>query len=102
MADLGVAAVVLAAQLLAMVGVALLFSAIAVFFRDLKDVLNLYCLVALFLMPVVYLPGWVPAMFQPLMWANPFTYMAWVYQDVIYFGRIEHPVRGCCSSRARR
>lgn len=84
--------VVLAAQLLAMFGVAFLFSAGAVFFRDLKDVINLFCLVAMFLMPVVYLPGWVPAMFRPLLWANPFTYMVWVYQDVIYFGRVEHPI----------
>lgn len=82
---------VFAIQLAAMIGVALIFSSIAVFFRDLRDVIGLYCLVAMFLMPIVYLPGWVPAAFQPVLWANPFTYMVWVYQDVIYFGRFEHP-----------
>ena len=84
--------IVLAAQCLAMIGVAFLFSAIAVFFRDIKDFINLFTLVAMFLMPIVYLPGWVPAIFRPVIWLNPFTYMVWVYQDVIYFGRIEHPI----------
>jgi lipopolysaccharide transport system permease protein len=84
--------IVLAAQCLAMIGVAFLFSAIAVFFRDIKDFINLFTLVAMFLMPVVYLPGWVPEIFRPVIWINPFTYMVWVYQDVIYFGRIEHPM----------
>lgn len=83
---------VLLAQCLAMIGVAFLLSAVAVFFRDLKDFMNLFTLVALFLMPVVYLPGWVPEIFRPVIWINPFTYMVWVYQDVIYFGRIDHPI----------
>ncbi len=84
--------VVFAMQLLAMIGVAFILSAIAVFFKDIKDIVGLICLIAIFLMPIVYLPGWVPAGFQPILWVNPFTYMVWVYQDVIYFGRIEHPV----------
>ena len=82
--------VIFGIQLAAMIGVALILSSIAVFFRDIRDVINLYCLVAMFLMPIVYLPGWVPAAFQPVLWLNPFTYMVWVYQDAIYFGRIEH------------
>ncbi len=84
--------VVLAWQLLAMIGVALVLSALAVFVRDLRDVIGLFSMVAIFLMPVVYLPGWVPPLFQPVMLANPFTYMVWVYQDVIYFGRVAHPI----------
>ena len=42
-------------------------------------------------MPIVFLPGWVPSVFKPLILANPFTYMTFVYQDTIYFGRFEHP-----------
>lgn len=83
--------VVLAVQLLAMTGAAFLLSASAVFFRDLKDFVALFALVAMFLMPIFYLPGWVPEAFVPLLWINPFTYMIWMYQDVIYFGRFEHP-----------
>ena len=83
--------VVFAVQMAAMIGVALALSAIAVFFRDIRDLIGLFCMVAMFLMPIVYLPGWVPAAFRPILWMNPFTYMIWVYQDVIYFGRFEHP-----------
>jgi lipopolysaccharide transport system permease protein len=83
--------VVFAAQFLAMVGIAFTLSAVAVFFKDIKEFVQLFSLIAIFVMPIVFLPGWVPAVFRPILWVNPFTYMIWVYQDVIYFGRIEHP-----------
>jgi lipopolysaccharide transport system permease protein len=83
--------VIFAAQLAAMSGTALLLSAISVFFRDIKDFVTLFSMVAMFMMPIVYLPGWVPEIFRPVLWLNPFSYMAWVYQDAIYFGRFEHP-----------
>lgn len=88
----GLLALVVTAQVLAMAGAGFVLSATAVFVRDVREILTLFVLIAMFLMPIFYLPGWVPALFQPLLWANPFTYMVWVYQDVIYFGRIEHPI----------
>lgn len=78
-------------QLLAMVGVGLLLSATSVFVRDLKDLVQLFAQVGLFLMPVVYLPDMVPALFRPVLYLNPFSYMTWSYQDALYYGRIEHP-----------
>lgn len=82
---------VLVVQVMAMIGTGFFLSALAVFFRDIKDLVTLFSLVAIFIMPIVFLPGWVPRVFQPLVWANPFTYMVLVYQDTIYFGRFEHP-----------
>ena len=79
-------------QILAMIGVAFTLSSVAVFFRDIKEIVQVFGMVAVFLMPIVFLPGWVPPIFRPILWINPFTYMIWVYQDVIYFGRIEHPL----------
>ncbi len=79
-------------QFLAMVGVAFLLSAVAVFFKDAKDIVGVFCLIAIFLMPIVYLPNMVPGVFRYILWANPFTYMVWVYQDIIYYGRMEHPI----------
>lgn len=78
-------------QTLAMVGLAFAFSAISVFFRDLKEFVQAFATVNVFLMPVVYLPGWIPDVFRPIIYLNPFSYMVWVYRDVIYYGRIEHP-----------
>ncbi|MBT4867870.1 MAG: ABC transporter, partial [Planctomycetaceae bacterium] len=28
---------------------------------------------------------------RPLLYLNPFSYLAWCYQDVCYYGRFEHP-----------
>jgi lipopolysaccharide transport system permease protein len=83
---------VFAVQILAMIGFAFILSAVTVFFKDSKEFVQLFSLIAIFLMPIVFLPGWVPVLFRPIIWINPFTYMVWVYQDLIYFGRFDHPV----------
>lgn len=84
--------VLLLLQFLAMCGVAYVLSALGVFLKDVRDVVQLSALVLIFLMPVVYLPNQVPAAFKFVLWLNPFTYMVYCYQDVLYFGRIAHPV----------
>jgi lipopolysaccharide transport system permease protein len=83
--------VLLLLQFLAMCGVAYVLSALGVFLKDVRDVVQLSALVLIFLMPIVYLPTQVPAAFNPVLWLNPFTYMVYCYQDVLYFGRIAHP-----------
>ncbi|MBM3678897.1 MAG: hypothetical protein FJW96_13615 [Actinobacteria bacterium] len=79
-----------ALQIVGMIGFAYALAAIGVFFRDVRDLVQLSAIVLIFLMPIVYLPGSVPRQFDPLLWLNPFTYMVYAYQDVLYFGRIEH------------
>lgn len=81
----------LALQVIAMIGVAFLLAAVSVFVRDLKDVVQLFCLAGMYLIPAFYLPAWVPDLFKPLLYLNPFSYLVWCYQDALYFGRIEHP-----------
>jgi len=78
-------------QALAMLGVAMAFAAIGVFLRDLKEIVGLFTVAGLYLMPAFYLPAWVPPIFKPVLYANPFSYMIWCYQDALYFGRIDHP-----------
>lgn len=77
-------------QLLAMAGAAYLLSAIGVFFRDVKDLVQVSLLLSTYLMPIVYLPEWVPAVLRPILYLNPFSYMVWCYQDALYYGRFEH------------
>lgn len=77
-------------QFLAMVGVAFILAAVGVFIKDVRDVVQLSAIVLIFLLPIVYLPSQVPAAFDPILWLNPFSYMIWCYQDVLYFGSIEH------------
>jgi lipopolysaccharide transport system permease protein len=75
-----------------LIGFAWLFSAIAVFFRDLKDFVAVWSNLGVFMLPVVYLPQWVPDIFLPLVYVNPLSCLIWIHQDIFYFGRIAHPV----------
>jgi lipopolysaccharide transport system permease protein len=84
--------VVAAIHLLALFGLAFLLSAVTVFFRDTQDLVNVFATAGLYILPVTYLPQWVPGLFRPLLYVNPFSYLIWMYQDVLYFGRIEHPM----------
>lgn len=84
----------LALQVIAMIGVAYLLSAVAVFFRDLRELVQLFTTAGLFLAPILFLPKWIETAWPPLAWIinmNPFSHLVWCYQDVVYFGRFEHP-----------
>jgi lipopolysaccharide transport system permease protein len=76
---------------LAMIGVSYILSAIGVYFRDIKDFVQVFSVTGVYLMPAFYLPESVPNFFRPLLYLNPFSYMIWCFQDVLYFGRFEHP-----------
>jgi lipopolysaccharide transport system permease protein len=79
-------------QIMMMIGLSFILAGIGVFFRDLKEIVQLFCLAGVYIMPVFYLPDWVPDQFKAVMYLNPFSYMIWCYQDAIYYGRFEHPI----------
>jgi len=83
--------VVFILQTLAMIGVSYLLAAIGAYFRDVKEIVQDFSTVAFFILPILYLPEAVPAALRVLLYINPFSYMIWCYQDVLYFGRIAHP-----------
>lgn len=87
----GMLPVLLVLQMFAMVGVGYVLSSVSVYFRDLKDIVQVFGGIGVYLMPVLYPPDWVPPVLQPLLYLNPFSYMVWCYQDVLYLGRFEHP-----------
>lgn len=73
-------------------GLGFLLSSTGAFFRDLKDFVQVFAMAGVYLLPIFYLPAWVPALFKPVIYLNPFSYMIWCYQDAVYYGRFEHPV----------
>jgi lipopolysaccharide transport system permease protein len=72
-------------------GLALLLSAITPYFRDVVELVRVFVTVNMFLMPVIYQPNMVPGLLRYIVVANPFSHLIWCYQDIIYFGSIEHP-----------
>lgn len=78
-------------QFLALTGIGYGLSLAGAYFRDLKDILQVTFLMAVYLMPVFYLPAWVPALFKPILIFNPFSSLIWCYQDIFYFERVAHP-----------
>lgn len=82
---------VLAMHFALAVGSAYILSSLTVFIRDLHEVMSVFCLVAMYITPAIYLPDWVPEPFRPFLYLNPFSYLIWVYQDTFFFGEIEHP-----------
>ena len=83
--------VLIAMQLMAMIGVAFILAPIGAYFRDTKNFVQVFAVAGVYLMPVFYLPTWVPELFKPLLYLNPFSYLVWCYQDALYYGRFEHP-----------
>jgi lipopolysaccharide transport system permease protein len=82
--------VLIAVQALFMVGLAFFVSAISVYFRDIKDVVQVFALTGVYLIPAFYLPEFVPPLFRPILYANPVSYLIWCYQDLLFYGRFEH------------
>ncbi len=78
-------------QGLAMIGASYVLSAVGAYFRDVKDLVQVFTVVNIYLMPVFYLPDFAPAPLRVLLFLNPFSHLIWCYQDVLYFGRMEHP-----------
>jgi lipopolysaccharide transport system permease protein len=74
------------------IGVGYLLASLTVFVRDLREIVSVFCLIAMYITPAVYVEDWVPAAFKPLLYCNPFSYLIWVYQDTLFYGEFRHPV----------
>jgi lipopolysaccharide transport system permease protein len=79
-------------QVLFLVGLCSILAAIGAGFRDLRELIQVLTVIGIYLMPIVYLPSMVPLLIQRALYANPFSYLIWCYQDALYFGRFQHPV----------
>jgi len=78
-------------QALAMIGVSYILAAVGAYFRDVKDIVQVFSTVAFFIMPMIYVPEQVPASVRAVLYLNPFSYMVWCFQDILYFGCFKHP-----------
>lgn len=82
-------------QLLAEAGCALLFSAVGVFFRDMKDIVGILCFILIYSMPIFYLPTMVPQKFNYFLGLNPLYHMIAMYHDALFYGQINSWLSWC-------
>lgn len=81
---------VIAMHALLCIGLTLGLSVTTPFLRDIREFVTIYMSVSMYFTPAIYLPDWVPAAVRPILYLNPFSYVMWVYQDVLFFGEIRH------------
>jgi len=70
-------------------GLALLFSAVTVFFRDMEHILSIITMAWIYLTPVLYPIDMIQdPQIQKLFYLNPMTSVIVAYRDVLYYGRV--------------
>ena len=72
--------VLIVMQVMAMIGVAYILAPIGAYFRDIKDFIQLFATTGMYLMPIFYLPTWVPSLFKPILYINPFSSVRLTYK----------------------
>lgn len=82
--------VLLYMQITMMIGIAYILSSIGVYFKDIKDIVQILGAIGVFILPVMYQPSQVSSFVRIIIYANPFTYLVLCYQDLFVFGQFEH------------
>lgn len=69
-------------------GMAMLSSAITVYFRDLEHILGIISMVWMYMTPVLYSIDLIPERLQSLYRLNPMTSIITAYRDILYYGQV--------------
>jgi lipopolysaccharide transport system permease protein len=72
-------------------GFALFLSAMTPYFRDLSELVRIFLVANVYLIPIMYIPNMAPQALRFELEANPFSHLIWCYQDVFYFEAVDHP-----------
>ena len=83
--------VLIGIQAVGMAGVAMLLAAVGVYFRDVKDLVQVFSTACMFMMPLFYTLA-DTGDYAWLLLFNPFTHLLGTYRDVLYFGAITQPI----------
>lgn len=78
-------------QVLLAVGLSLGLGSIAVFFRDLTQVMGMALNLGFFLTPIVYPSSAIPAKFRWIFDINPFYFIVEIYRDILVRGKFPDP-----------
>ncbi len=80
--------IVMAVEYILALGIALLVSAVTVYFRDLEHILGILTMAWMYLTPIVYPISIVPQRLLPVFMVNPMTSIVLAYRDILYYAKI--------------
>lgn len=80
--------VIMAVEYLLALGMALLASAVTVYFRDLEHILGIISMAWMYMTPIMYDKAIVPERLLPVFNLNPMTHVIECYRDVLYHKEI--------------
>lgn len=71
-------------------GIAMLTSALTVYFRDLEHILGIVTMAWMYLTPILYSVDMIPENLLPIFYLNPLTPIIIGYRDILYYKNIPH------------
>lgn len=77
--------IVMLVEYLLSLGIAMLTSALTVYFRDLEYILGIISMAWMYLTPVMYNIDMVPEKFAKIFYLNPMTPITIAYRDILYY-----------------
>lgn len=79
---------VMIVEYLLALGIAMLSSALTVYFRDLEHILGIVSMAWMYITPILYDVSVVPEDFRPLIYFNPMTGIILCYKDILYYKQL--------------
>jgi ABC-2 type transport system permease protein len=80
--------VIMIVEYLLALGIAMIVSAVTVFFRDMEYIIGIVVMAWQFLSPVMYAVDLVPESLRGIFMMNPMTPVIIAYREVLYYGNI--------------
>lgn len=71
-------------------GIAMISSAITVYFRDMEHILGIISMVWMYMTPIMYDVSMVPEKIQKIFYLNPMTSIVLGYRDILYSRQVPH------------
>lgn len=82
--------IIMLLEYLLALGLAFIFSALNVFFRDLEHILGIVIMGWFYLTPIVYTVDMIPEKYLGIFYLNPMTSIIMAYRDILYYKQMPH------------
>lgn len=73
-----------------LIGASLIFSSLAIFFRDVNELIKIYLLFGAYMSPIFFFKDWLPPAFRFAIYINPLTWLIQPFHDSAYYGSIQN------------